>query len=254
MGSGPYELSPRTGSLRPDLVAPWCGRLTNSSSPSAIGKQFNVPEASLFEARYSIAPTQTVAVGRHTLADRVRRQRTLNHHRQSMGIRRRGKCAVPRWRWIHWAVLIVEWRRREVGGGSACVRRGGSGFRHAARDRRTRATHRAALRTAAKRGVVFWPFRAPLRRLRVAAKQVCRTLAASCAMPAKACPYGVPPGSDSKPSFTSAWRMTTTAGRFMPRARMVARPVAVRPTKRQAWVQWKWSDQRSCRGWNKGTN
>ena len=33
--------------------------------------------------------------------------------------------------------------------------------------------------------------------------------------------------------FTSARRIAITAGRFMPRAKMVARPVAVRPSRRQ---------------------
>jgi putative SOS response-associated peptidase YedK len=41
-----------------------CGRFTNTASPKAIGKQFNVPEPSLFEPRYNIAPTQTIAAVR----------------------------------------------------------------------------------------------------------------------------------------------------------------------------------------------
>src|ERR1700687_4746774 len=72
------------------------------------------------------------------LANRSQRKRTLNHHRQSMGIRRRGESAVRRRRWIHWAVLIVEWRRREVGGASGCFRRVGSGFTRAMGGRRKR--------------------------------------------------------------------------------------------------------------------
>jgi putative SOS response-associated peptidase YedK len=41
-----------------------CSRFTNTASPKAIGKQFNVPEPSLFEPRYNIAPTQTIAAVR----------------------------------------------------------------------------------------------------------------------------------------------------------------------------------------------
>src|SRR5712692_10348941 len=59
-----------------------------------------------------------------------------------MGIRRRGESAVGRWRWIDWAVLIVEWRKREVGGASACFRRVGSGFALEARDRQKYAARR----------------------------------------------------------------------------------------------------------------
>jgi putative SOS response-associated peptidase YedK len=43
-----------------------CGRFTNTASPKAIGKQFNVPQPSLFEPRYNIAPTQTIAAVRES--------------------------------------------------------------------------------------------------------------------------------------------------------------------------------------------
>jgi putative SOS response-associated peptidase YedK len=43
-----------------------CGRFTNTASPKAIGKQFNVPEPTLFEPRYNIAPTQAVAAVRES--------------------------------------------------------------------------------------------------------------------------------------------------------------------------------------------
>ncbi len=47
---------------------------------------------------------------------------------------------MGQWRWIDWAVLIVERRSRKVGGASACFRRVGSGFIHAAGDRQKRGT------------------------------------------------------------------------------------------------------------------
>src|SRR5260370_21079247 len=54
--------------------------------------------------------------------------------------------------------------------------------------------------------------------------------------------------SNIQPSLTSVSRMAMTAGRFIPRAVIVARPVGVRPCRRNSGVQRKWSDHRSRRG------
>lgn len=47
--------------------------------------------------------------------------------------------------------------------------------------------------------------------------------------------------------------MATTAGRFIPNAAAVARPVAVFPPTRHEGVQQKWSRHAALRGLNRGT-
>src|SRR5262245_46727579 len=55
----------------------------------------------------------------------------------------------------------------------------------------------------------------------------------------------------ARPSLRRTFRIVITAGRFMPRATIVARPVGVHPINRPPRDQRKWSAHRFCRGLNK---